>query len=46
MLLLAHKDALELILSTQHKEYGLNPQISQREGLGRATKAWGLQEMA
>jgi hypothetical protein len=31
MLLLAHKDALEITLSTQHKEYGLNPQISQKE---------------
>jgi hypothetical protein len=31
MLLLAHKDALDITLSTQHKEYGLNPQISQKE---------------
>jgi hypothetical protein len=43
--LLAHKVALELTLSTQHKEYGLNPQISQREGWGeplrlRACKNW------
>jgi hypothetical protein len=45
MLLLAHKDALELTLSTQHKGYGLNPQISQRE-IGGATKAYGLYEMA
>jgi hypothetical protein len=34
MLLLAHKVTLELTFSTQHKEYGLNPQISQREGWG------------
>jgi hypothetical protein len=34
MLLLAHKNALELTLSTQHKEYGLNPHISQREDWG------------
>jgi hypothetical protein len=45
MLLLAHKDALELTLSTQHKGYGSNPQISQREGWGeplrlRACKNW------
>jgi hypothetical protein len=45
MLLLAHKVALELTLSTQHKEYGLNPQISQREGWGeplrlRACRKW------
>jgi hypothetical protein len=45
MLLLAHRVALELTLSTQHKEYGLNPQISQREGWGeplslRACKNW------
>jgi hypothetical protein len=45
MLLLAHKDALELTLSTQHKEYGLNPQMSQREGWGEplrlsACKKW------
>jgi hypothetical protein len=32
MLLLSQKVALELTLSTQHKEYGLNPQISEREG--------------
>jgi hypothetical protein len=32
MLLLAHKVTLELTFSTQHKEYGFNPQISQREG--------------
>jgi hypothetical protein len=38
-ILLAHKVALELTLSTQHKGYVLNPQISQREGWGRATKA-------
>jgi hypothetical protein len=38
MLLLAHKVAIELTLSTQHQGYGLNPQISQREGWG-ATKA-------
>jgi hypothetical protein len=31
MLLLVYKDALELTLSTQRKEYGLNPQISQKE---------------
>jgi hypothetical protein len=31
MLLLAHKGSLELTLSTQHKEYVLNLQISQRE---------------
>jgi hypothetical protein len=36
MLLLAHKGALELTLSTQQKEYGLNQQISQREGWGEA----------
>jgi hypothetical protein len=45
MLLLAHKGSLELTLSTQHKGYGLNPQISQREGWGeplklRACKKW------
>jgi hypothetical protein len=45
MLLLAHKVALDLILSTQHKGYGLNPQISQREDWGeplrfRACKKW------
>jgi hypothetical protein len=45
MLLLAHKVALELTLSTQHKEYGLNPQISQKEGWGeplrlRVCKKW------
>jgi hypothetical protein len=34
MLLLAHKVTLEFTFSTQHKEYGLNPQISQREGWG------------
>jgi hypothetical protein len=31
MLLLAHKGSIDLTLSTQHKGYGLNPQISQRE---------------
>jgi hypothetical protein len=45
MLLLAHKVALELTFSTQHKGYGLNPQISHREGWGeplrlRACKQW------
>jgi hypothetical protein len=45
MLLLAHKDDLEITLSTQHKEYGLNQQISQREGWReplrlRAWKNW------
>jgi hypothetical protein len=45
MLLLPHKVALELTLSTQHKEYGLNPQISQGEGWGEplritACKKW------
>jgi hypothetical protein len=45
ILLLAHKDALELTLSTQHKGYDFNPQISQREGWGeplrlRACKKW------
>jgi hypothetical protein len=45
MLLLAHKITLELTLSTQHKGYGLNPQISQREGWEeplrlRACKKW------
>jgi hypothetical protein len=45
MLLLAYKGSLELTLSTQHKGYGLNPQISQREGWGeplrlRACKKW------
>jgi hypothetical protein len=34
MLLLAHKVTLELTFSTQHKDYGLNPLISQREGWG------------
>jgi hypothetical protein len=45
MLLLAHKVALELTLSTEHKGYGLNPQIKQREGWGeplrlRACNKW------
>jgi hypothetical protein len=45
ILFVAHKDDLELTLSTQHKEYGLNPQISQKRGLGeplslRAYKKW------
>jgi hypothetical protein len=34
MLLLAHKVTLEINLSTQNKVYGLNPQISQRDGWG------------
>jgi hypothetical protein len=41
MLLLSHKDALELTLSTQHKGYDLNPQISQRE-VGESQKSLGL----
>jgi hypothetical protein len=45
MYLLAHKGSLELTLSTQPKEYGLNPQISQRE-VGESRKALGLQWMA
>jgi hypothetical protein len=45
ILLLAHKVALELTLSTQNKGYGLNLQISQRDGWGellrlRACKKW------
>jgi hypothetical protein len=50
MLLLAHKDTLELTLSTQHKGYGLNPQISQREvweshwGLGLSRNDLGAQQ--
>jgi hypothetical protein len=32
MLLYAHKVTLELTSSTQQKNYGLNPQISQKEG--------------
>jgi hypothetical protein len=34
MLLLAHKVALDLTISTQHKGYGLNAQISKGEGWG------------
>jgi hypothetical protein len=49
MLLLAHKVALELTLLTQHQGYGLNPQISQREGWGdplrlRVRNGLGLQQ--
>jgi hypothetical protein len=45
MLFLAHKYGLELTLLTQHKGYGLNPQILQREVGGeplrlRACKKW------
>jgi hypothetical protein len=46
MLLLAHKVTLELTFSTQHKVYGLNPQISQREGWGEPLRLRALLEMA
>jgi hypothetical protein len=46
MLLLAHKVTLELTFSTQHKEYGLNPQISQKEGWGEPLRLRALLEMA
>jgi hypothetical protein len=44
-LLLAHKVTLELTFSTQHKEYGLNPQLSQREGWGEPLRLRALLEM-
>jgi hypothetical protein len=46
MLLLAHKVTFELTFSTQHKKYGLNPQISQREGWGEPVRLRALLEMA
>jgi hypothetical protein len=46
MLLLAHKVSLELTLSTQHKEYRFNTQISQREGWGEPLRLGALLEMA
>jgi hypothetical protein len=44
MLLLAHKDALELTLSTQHKGYDLNPQISQKRGWGEPLRLRACKE--
>jgi hypothetical protein len=46
MPLLAHRVALELTLSTQQPRIWLECTNHTKRGLGRATKAWSLLEMA